>query len=86
METNKPERRTASIQKMRNAYKILSEKQNYEIAWLKFRWKDNSKMFLTDNVRFETVDHTLVIGVQDQWRALVRTLMNFRFPYVTEIL
>jgi hypothetical protein len=44
------------------------------------------KMFLTDNLRFETLDHTRVIGVQDQWRAFVRTLMNFRFPYVNEIL
>jgi len=43
-------------------------------------------MYLTDNILFETVDHTCVISVQDQWRAFVRTLMNFRFPYVTEIL
>ena len=81
-----PERSGASVQNTRKAYQILSDKTNYEIALLKIRWQHNTNMFPTDNVWFETVDYTRVIGVQGQWPAFVRTLLNFRFPYVTGIL
>jgi hypothetical protein len=43
------------------------------------RWVDNIKMGLRD-IGWECVDWIDMAQDRDQWRALVNTVLNFRFP------
>jgi len=43
------------------------------------RWNDNSRMDLTDVIS-EGVDWIHAAQDRDQWRALMKTVMNFQVP------
>jgi len=57
---------------MRYAYKILVERPRR-------RWEDNIKMDVRE-VGWEGVDWMHLDQDRDQWWALVKTVMNIRFP------
>jgi hypothetical protein len=57
---------------IRNAYKILVERPRR-------RWEDNIKMDVRE-VGWEGVDWMHLDQDRDQWCALVKTVMNIRFP------
>jgi len=42
-------------------------------------WEDNIKMYLR-KVEWEAVDWIHLAQERDQWRAVVNTVMNLRFP------
>jgi hypothetical protein len=57
---------------MRNAYKILVGK-----PWR--RWEDNIRMDLRET-GWESGDWMYLAQDRDQWRAVVKTVMNLRVP------
>jgi hypothetical protein len=66
---------------MRNAYKILVAKPDRKIPLgrPRRRWKDNIRMDLRE-IGYEGVDRMYLAQYRDQWRAVVNTVMNLRFP------
>jgi hypothetical protein len=62
---------------MRNAYRILVE--NPEGNRPRRRWMDNIKMDLRE-IGWDGMDWIDLAQDGDQWRALVNTVMNLRFP------
>jgi hypothetical protein len=64
---------------MRHAYKIMVGKPEGKGPHRRprLRWKDNIKMDLTE-IGWKDVDWMHV--AQDQWWALVNTIMNLRVP------
>jgi hypothetical protein len=65
---------------MRNAYEILVGKPERKIPpGPRRRWEDNIRMNLRE-VGWEDVEWMHVAQDRDQWRALVKTVINFRVP------
>jgi len=62
----------ARLEEMRNAYKIFVGK-----PWR--RWEDNIRMDLRET-GWESVDWMYLAQDRDQWRAVVKTVMNLRVP------
>jgi hypothetical protein len=65
----------------KNAYRILvgiSEGKS-PLARPRRRWVDNIKMYLREIV-FNGMDWIDVAQNRDQWRVLVKTVMNLRVP------
>jgi hypothetical protein len=66
---------------IRNAYNklvgISEAKIPLEMPWC--RWEDNIKMGLRE-IGCEGVDWMHLAQDRDQWRAVVYTVMNLRFP------
>jgi hypothetical protein len=61
-----------------NAYRILVGRPEGKRP--RRRWVDNIKMDLRE-IGWAGMDWTDLAQDRDQWRALVNTVMNFRFPY-----
>jgi hypothetical protein len=64
-----------------NTYRILVEKPEGKrpIAIPRRRWKDNIKMDLRE-IRWGGMDWIDLAQDMDQWRALVKKIMNFQVP------
>jgi hypothetical protein len=61
----------------RNAYRILVGKPGGKTP--RRRWVDNFKMDLRE-IGWSVMDWIYLAQDRDQWRALVRTVMNLRVP------
>jgi hypothetical protein len=66
----------------RNPYRILVGRQEGKrpLGRPRCRWVDNVKMDLRE-IGWSGADCIDVAQDRDQWRALVNTVMNLRFPY-----
>jgi hypothetical protein len=66
---------------VRNAYSILIGKPEGKRLLIRprHRWEDNIIIDL-GQVRWESVDWIYLIQDRDQWRVLVNTVINLRFP------
>jgi hypothetical protein len=66
---------------MRNAYKISVVKREGKrpLGRLNYRWEDNIRMDLRE-IGWEGVDWIHLAQDRDQWRAVVKTVMNLRVP------
>jgi hypothetical protein len=66
---------------MRNVYKTLVGKPEGKrpLERPRRRWEDNIRMDLRE-IMLEIVDWILVAQDEDQWRSLVKTIMNLRVP------
>ena len=53
------------------------------IERLRRRWEDNIRMDIK-NVVSESVDWIDLVQDRDKWRAVVKTVMNFRVSYIEE--
>jgi hypothetical protein len=64
---------------MRYAYKILIGKCKGKRSFgrPRHRWEDNIRMDFME-IWWESVD--LIAQARNQWRSLVKTVMNIRFP------
>jgi hypothetical protein len=71
----------ACIGEKRNAYMILVGKPEGKrpLERPRHRWEDNIKMDLRETER-DVIDRIDLAQDWDQWRALVKTVMNLRFP------
>jgi hypothetical protein len=67
--------------KTRNAYRILVGKseRKRQLRRPRRRWVDNIKMNLRER-GWDGVDWIELAQDRDQWRALVKTVMNLRVP------
>jgi hypothetical protein len=65
----------------RNAYRIFLENPEgmRPLGRPRRKWVDNIKMDLTET-GWEGVDWIDMTQVRDQWKALVNTVLNLRFP------
>jgi hypothetical protein len=65
----------------RNAYRILVGKPEGKrpLGGPKHRWVDNIKMDVRE-IRWDAVDWIDMAQDMNQWRALVNTILNLRFP------
>jgi hypothetical protein len=65
----------------RNAYSILMGKPEGKrpLGRPRRRWVDNTKMDLRE-IGWDGTDRIDLAQDKDQWRALVKTVMNFRVP------
>jgi hypothetical protein len=65
----------------RNAYRILVGKRQGKrpLRRRRRRWVDNIKIDLGE-IGWDGVDWIELAQDRDQWRALVNTVMNLRFP------
>jgi hypothetical protein len=65
----------------RNAYRILvgNPERKRQLRRPRRRWVDNIKMDLRE-IGWDVIDWIDLTQDRDQWRALVNTVMNFRFP------
>jgi hypothetical protein len=66
---------------MRNSYKNLVGKPEGKrpLGRPRCRWEDNIKTELKE-IGWEGVDWILLAQDRDQWRALVKTVLNLRVP------
>jgi ribosome biogenesis protein Nip4 len=66
---------------MKGAYNISVGRPEGKRPLLRSRrkWEDNIKMGLRE-VGFGDVDWIHLVQDRDRWRAVVNTVMNFRFP------
>jgi hypothetical protein len=66
----------------RNAYRILVGKpeEKRPLGRTKGRWVDKITIYLREIV-WDDMDWIELAQDRDQWRALVNTVMNLRFPY-----
>jgi hypothetical protein len=64
-----------------NAYTILVENPEGKrpLGRRRRRWVDNIKMDLRD-IGWDGMDLIYLAQVRDQWRAVVKTVMNLRVP------
>jgi hypothetical protein len=71
----------ARIEEKRNAYRILVGKPEGKrpLGRPRRRWVDNIKMDLRE-IGWDGMDWIELAHDRDQWRALVNTVMNLRFP------
>jgi hypothetical protein len=71
----------ARIGEVRRVYNILVGRleERRPLGRPRRRWEDNIKMDLREIV-FGDVDWIHLAQDRDRWRALVNTIMNFRFP------
>jgi hypothetical protein len=65
----------------RNAYRILVEKPEGKrlLGKSRRRWVDNIKMYLGE-LEWDGMDWIDLAQDRDQWRALVKMVMNLRVP------
>jgi hypothetical protein len=65
----------------RNAYRILVEKPEGKrpLGRPRCRWVDNIKIDLRE-IEWDGVDWIDMAQDRDQWRALLKTVLNFRVP------
>jgi hypothetical protein len=65
----------------RNAYRILVGKPEGKrpLGRPRRMWVDNIKMDLRE-IRWDGMDWIDLVKDRDQWRALVKTIMNLRVP------
>jgi hypothetical protein len=72
---------------MKNAYKISvgKPKSKSTLGRLGGRWEDNIRVNFRD-IECEGVDCMQLAQVTDQWRKVVNTEMNLRFPQKAGIL
>jgi hypothetical protein len=63
------------------AYKILVGKPEKErlLKRPRRRWMDNIKMDLRE-IEWDRLDRIYLAQGMDQWRAVVKTILNFRVP------
>jgi hypothetical protein len=66
---------------IRNAYSISVEKLEgkRQLGRLRLRWEDNIRMDVR-KIGWECADWIYVAQDRDQWRAVVNTIVNLRFP------
>jgi hypothetical protein len=66
---------------MRNSYSIVVGKSEGKkpLVRPRSRWEDSIRMTLKE-VGWEGVNWMYLVQYRDQWRALVTTIMNLRFP------
>jgi hypothetical protein len=71
----------ARMEEMRNALKILvgKSKGNRPLGRPKHRWEDNIRMDVREIGR-EGLDWIHLPQDRDQWRAVVKTVINHRLP------
>jgi hypothetical protein len=71
----------ARMREKGNAYRILEEKaeEKRPLERRKSRWVDNIKMDLRE-IAWDGMDLIDLAQDRDQWKALVNTVMNLRFP------
>jgi hypothetical protein len=74
-------RACSTNEEKRNAYRILVETPEGKrlLGSSRHRWVDNIKMDLREIGR-DGMDWIDLAQDRDQWRALVRAVMNFRVP------
>jgi hypothetical protein len=75
----------ARMGEKRNAYRILLGEPEVKrpLGRPRRRWVDNIKMELTE-IGWDGVDWIHLAQDRDQWRALVSTVINLRFPLYAE--
>jgi hypothetical protein len=66
---------------LRNAYRIVVGKPEGKrpLGKPRHRWVDNSKMYLRE-LGWYDVDSIDMAQNRDQWRTIVNTVLNLRFP------
>jgi hypothetical protein len=71
----------ARIEEKRNAYRILvgNPERKRPLGRPRRRWVDNIKMDLRE-IGWDGMDWIDLTQDRDQWRALVRAVMNLRVP------
>jgi hypothetical protein len=69
------------MEEIRNAYNILVGKPESKKTLVRTscRWEDNIRMDLR-GMEWEVVDLLHLAQNRDQWRVLVKTIMNHRVP------